>query len=279
MHRVFLPTAVLLLTLCMLPVVAAAVDVDGDLFPIPDVNTLTFWGHACVYIDVERYGIVLDPVFERRTFLRWRRAPVPPAPSYAGTRLILITHAHPDHLSLSTIRGFPPEATILCPKPSRRYISTLGREVVAMSPGDAFDFPGGRVVAVLAQHAGTRYGVRSQTDGGALGYVIYTPGATVYCSGDTNVFDGMDEVAASHTPDIAVLNISGHLHGEDVTEAAERLGVETVIPVHFGAYGHLFIPAPKRPRDYEEMAEGLGEKLVLLGLGESYPLDKRSHNN
>jgi L-ascorbate metabolism protein UlaG (beta-lactamase superfamily) len=150
-------------------------------------------------------------------------------------------------------------------------------EVKAMAPGDSFDFPGGRVVAVLAQHAGTRYGVRSQTDGGALGYVVYTPHGTVYCSGDTNLFEGMDDVGREHSPDIAVFNISGHLHGDDAVEAADRVGAGVIIPAHFAAYGHFFIPEPKRPRDYDEMAEGLGGRLVLLGLGESYSLRGAAH--
>ena len=242
------------------------------MFPVPEVNVITFWGHACFYIDVDGYGIAVDPAFETRVFLRWRHVPAPPPSSYAGTRLILITHAHSDHLCPETIREFPTGAIVLCPEPSERFISVLGREVKAMVPGDEFEFPGGKVVAVMAKHAGTRYGIRSQTDGGALGFVIYTPYRTVYFSGDTNLFDGIDEVAETHAPDIAVLNISGHLHGEDAVEAARRLGSETVIPGHFGAYGDLFMPERKKPRDYDELAENLGDRLVLLGLGESYSL-------
>lgn len=246
---------------------------QGDLFPVPETNAITFWGHACLYIDVDGLGIAIDPAFEKLALLRYRRAPVPPPASYSGTRLILITHAHPDHLSLSTIRTFPAEAVILCPAPSERYISTLGRTVQAMEPGDTFAFPGGRVVAVVAKHAGTRYGVRSQTDGGALGFVVYTPYCTVYCSGDTDLFPGMDDVARDHAPDIAIINISGHLHGEDAVEAADRLGARVVIPVHFGAYGYLFMPESKMPRDYDKLARGLGERMVVLGLGESFPLE------
>jgi len=269
--------AALLILICCWNSVLALASPDSVLFPVPDKNAITFWGHACVYIDVDGYGIVLDPAFEERAFLRWRRVPAPPPSSYAGTSLILITHAHPDHLSLSTIRTFPPDATILCPKPSERFISTLGMTVKAMNPGDSFDFPGGRVVAVLARHAGTRYGIRSQTDGGALGYVVYTKHSTVYCSGDTNLFTGFDEVGRTHSPDIAIFNVSGHLHGDDAVEAARRVGADIIIPIHFAAYGHFFIPERKKPRDYDEMAESLGDRLVLLGLGESYSLHRTDH--
>ena len=101
----------------------------------------------------------------------------------------------------------------------------------------------------------------------------HRPAFKVYYSGDTNLFDGMDDVARVHSPDIAILNISGHLHGEDAVEAARRIGATTVIPSHFGAYGHLFLPEPKMPRDYDELLEGLGETVMLLYLGESLSLD------
>jgi len=186
---------------------------------------------------------------------------------------VLVSHSHPDHLAPNTLGTFPPGVTVLCPEPAAATISELGMHAVVMRPGDSFDYPGGRVVAVTAKHAGSRYGVRSPTDGSALGYVIYTPCSTVYYSGDTNLFDGLDDVGRVHSPDIAILNISGHLHGEHAVEAARRIGAETVIPSHFGAYGHLFLSAPNLPRDYDQLLDGLGEKVVLLHLGESLLLD------
>ena len=36
-----------------------------QLFPAPPRDAITFWGHACVYIDVDGVGVVTDPVFER----------------------------------------------------------------------------------------------------------------------------------------------------------------------------------------------------------------------
>gem|GEM_PF-1732470 len=263
----------LVLSACAIPAAPAA-EIDADIFQVPRKNAITFWGHASFYVDVDGYGIAVDPVFDDHAFLRWRHKPIPPAYSYAGTRLILITHAHTDHLSLDTIRDFPPEALILCPRPSERYISRLGREVKALAPGEEYAFPGGRVVAVMAKHAGTKYGIRSRTDGGAMGYVICTQYATVYFSGDTNLFDGIYEVGEKYAPDISVLNITGHLHGEDAVEAARGLGSKTIIPCHFGAYGYLFLPELHEPRDYEELVEALGDRIVLMGLGESYPLPR-----
>ncbi len=57
--------------------------VDGELFPDPPADAITFWGHACCYIDIGGFGIVTDPVFEKKTIFRWRKVPAPP-PSAAG---------------------------------------------------------------------------------------------------------------------------------------------------------------------------------------------------
>src|SRR5437867_975913 len=52
--------------------------VDGVLYPEPSANAITFWGHACAYIDVGGFGIVTDPVFMQRwVVVRHRLIPIP----------------------------------------------------------------------------------------------------------------------------------------------------------------------------------------------------------
>src|SRR5688500_5359974 len=50
--------------------------VDPRLYTEPPRNAVTFWGHACAYVDVNGYGIVTDPVFQPGyAILRPRRIP------------------------------------------------------------------------------------------------------------------------------------------------------------------------------------------------------------
>ena len=244
-----------------------------ELFPSPPGNSVTFWGHACLYLDVDGIGIVTDPVFERVTFLRFRRIPAPPPEVYAATRIVLVSHAHPDHLSPSTLGTFPEDAVVLCPEPAAGLARKAGREVRVMHPGDEYAFPGGRIVAVAAKHPGGRYSVFSGSDGTALGYVIETRHGKIYYAGDTNLFDGVREVGRVHRPRVTLLNINGHLHGLDAVRAAWATGSSVVIPAHWGAYGYLGLPAAKAPRDVEDLRESLGGRLVELGIGESWSLE------
>jgi L-ascorbate metabolism protein UlaG (beta-lactamase superfamily) len=244
---------------------------DPDLFPDPNSNGITFWGHACVYIDVDGQGIVTDPVFGRSAFLRRRRIPAPPAASYAAAKVVLISHAHDDHLSPETLRTFPEDVVILCPPPSAQYITDVGRTVRVMHPGDIFEMGEARITAVAAHHPGTRRGTDAESDGRALGYVIDTPAATIFYSGDTDYFSGFSDVGSTFHPDIAILNVNGHLPSTDATRAAWATGARVVIPIHWGGYRYWVVGGNQRPRDEATLRRVLGNRLLVLEVGQSLP--------
>ena len=247
-------------------------DADPTLFPDPTDNTITFWGHACVYIDVDGYGIVTDPVFQKTTDWRRRKVPAPPPASYANTGVILVSHGHSDHLSANTIGTFPESATVLCSEPSAKYLTDIPQNVVVMKIGDEYEYPGGKVVAVAAHHTGGRFGLSAKADGRALGYVVYTPRSVIYYTGDTNYFRGIDDIGIKYRPDVAIINVNGHLHSSDAILAAFATGALTVIPAHFGAYGYLWFGTRKVPRNYDKIETMLEPVLLFLKLGESAPL-------
>ena len=150
--------------------------VDPELFPDPPPDSVTFWGHACTLIDLGGVRLVTDPVFEKKTVVRWRKVPMPSPETYADVSYVLLSHAHPDHLSVPTLKTFPEDVTILCPERSVGYLDELGREVRTMSPGDELGFQGGTIVAVDAKHLGGRWSLgHGKVDGGSIGYVIRTP--------------------------------------------------------------------------------------------------------
>lgn len=252
-------------------------DADPMLFPEPADNTITFWGHACVYIDVDGYGIVTDPVFQKTTDWRRRRVPAPPQSSYANTDLILVSHGHNDHLSRNTIRTFPATATVLCSRGCAKYFDDddVPQEVIVMNIGDEFEYPGGKVVAVAAHHTGGRFGFFTGHDGRALGFVVYTPQSVIYYTGDTNYWNGIDEIGETYRPDIAIVNVNGHLHSSDAIQAILATRALTVIPTHFGAYGYLWVGEQKVPRNYDKIENVLEPVLLFLELGESAPLSGR----
>jgi L-ascorbate metabolism protein UlaG (beta-lactamase superfamily) len=246
---------------------------SAELFPPPPRDAITFWGHACTYIDVGGVGIVTDPVFERTVFFRTRRIPAVPASSYAGAKVVLISHAHDDHLDPGTLRTFPDDVVILCPEPCARHLDDVGRTVRVMRPGDVFETGDARIIAVAAHHAGSRFGTRASAAGDALGYVLETPSATIFYSGDTDYFSGFADVGWTYHPDVAILNVNGHLPSTDATRAARATGARVVIPTHWGGFKYWVVGGNKRPRDYETLSRVLGERLHVLEVGKSFPLN------
>jgi L-ascorbate metabolism protein UlaG (beta-lactamase superfamily) len=251
---------------------------DAALFPPPERDAITFWGHACAYIDVGGVGVVTDPVFQERLVFRSRRGPAPPPSSYAGARVVLISHAHPDHLDPATLRTFPEEAVILCPEPAAKHLEGVEREVHVMRPGDVYASPAGTITAIAVHHMGGRWGVSAAADGRALGFVIETPDETIFYSGDTNYFSGFADVGWTFDPDILMLNVNGHLTGTDAVRAAWAARARVVIPLHWGTYPYWIFGGNVRPRDEATLERLVAERLRVLEVGRSMPLSAVSRD-
>jgi L-ascorbate metabolism protein UlaG (beta-lactamase superfamily) len=246
---------------------------DGSVFPQPPRNHVTFWGHACCYIDVEGFGLVTDPVFAGRFGFRRRKIPVPPTESMSAAGLILVSHAHIDHLNVESIMLFPDSAVVLCPAPVAEYLKETGRRHVAMSPGDVYEYPHGEVVAVRAVHSSGRYSLGDGEEGGALGFVVTTPRGNVYYTGDTEYFQEMNEIGTKWRPEIAIMNFNPHLKDEDAVRAVWATRAEIVIPTHFGAYDYLLFGPLRDPRGYDRGQAMISGQVMLLQPGESVSLD------
>ena len=253
------------------PAVFVSQPLDPVLYPEPAHDAVTFWGHATVYIDLHGTGIVTDPVFESTySPIHGRTVPKPPREAYDQTSIILISHAHQDHLNPRTLSRFSSDAVILCPAPSEKYVRNLGPSVHVMRPGDEFAFPGGRVIAVPALHPGARWFGEAKADGRALGYVITTSTVTIYYSGDTEYFPGIEEVGTRYRPDLAILNVNAHLKPADALHAMLSLGSPRVLPVHRDSYGGR---AARRGRHWRDEFEDLAGPLCLpLKVGERFSL-------
>ena len=141
-----------------------------------------------------------------------------------------------------------------------------------MAPGEEFEFSAGTVIAVAAHHPGTRWSLNAEPDGRALGFVIRSANRTIYYSGDSDYFSGFAEIGRTLAPDLALINISAHLHGSDALRAIEDLGSPLVIPLHHGAY--LTSNELRSIRWHEVIEHALGSRFIRLAVGETFPLSQ-----
>ena len=119
-----------------------------------------------------------------------------------------------------------------------------------------------------AHHPGGRLSLKARHDGRALGYVIETEESTIYYSGDTEYFAGLAEIGRQFEPDVAIVNINGHLNSHDAILAIAALGTPKVIPTHCGAYAGS--NARHSPEWRADLMAEMGQMIIPLSVGDSH---------
>lgn len=196
---------------------------------------LTWLGHGTFKLESPSGKVILlDPWLEGN----------PTSPANAEPErvdLILVTHGHFDHLADAARLANQHKAPLICPYELSLWFNNQGVEsAVGHGKGSRNDYDGITVSLTNAFHS-------SSTPDGAYagepcGFVVCLEnGFTVYFSGDTCVFGDMALIRRLHQPDVAVLPI-GNVYTMDPIEAGlatELLGVERVVPCHYGTFPAL----------------------------------------
>lgn len=198
---------------------------------------VTLGGNATVSIESEGFRAITDPWLGDRIG-PWRRLRPPriSAATVAGAQVVLISHAHPDHLDLASLACLPRDIPILSPHgaPKLRLERAGFRRVIGMTDWEEWTAEGARVVATPCVH--TRW---------SLGYTVYLSGGTVYFAGDAAPATPFAEIRERCGPiDVALLPVGGsvlaparfqrHLTPSLAAQAAAELQPGVVVPIHWG---------------------------------------------
>jgi L-ascorbate metabolism protein UlaG (beta-lactamase superfamily) len=225
--------------------------VDAPSVPRPPAGTIsiTFVGHATVMITTPGARVLCDPLLERSFYgLPRARAAGIAAEDLDDVDLVLITHAHRDHLSKKSLVKIGRQATLIVPPRCTSLVRGLGFDVTELDPGATTRQGDVEVTAVPVRHSGTR-GFGDYLRRGACGYLVRafagSASASAYLAGDTGYFSGFSEIGRRFHPDVALLPIAGyeppafreeHLSPLDALYAFDDLKARLLIPTSYGSF-------------------------------------------
>lgn len=205
---------------------------------------LRWVGHATSEIVLDGVHVLTDPVLSDFSPFVAHRAPRPTISALEGIDVVLISHAHQDHMHLPTLRRLSERTRVLTPAGTGAWLERQGiANVEEMRPGEAFDIGAIRVRATTALHDGRR--LPNGPRGVALGYLVQGS-VSLYFAGDTDLFDEMSDLPHQcdtqlHT---ALLPVGGwgptlrggHLTPQSAARALQLLHPLHAIPIHWGTY-------------------------------------------
>ncbi len=214
---------------------------------------VTFIGHSSFLLQMGGKNILIDPVYATwLILLRRLRRPGVRMKDLPPIDLVLLTHAHMDHLNRPTLRkvarqmrrkyGHAP--AVVVPWGNEDLVNTLGfSRVQALAWWESAVVGGLDITLTPCRHWGTRW--FSDSHRGFGGYVLKNGDQVLYDSGDTAYFDGFREIGKRLHPQIALLPIGAyhpdsfrtvHTSPEDALQACIDLGAQTMVPMHYGTF-------------------------------------------
>ena len=214
---------------------------------------VTFIGHSSFFLQAGGANMVIDPIFAPWLFVLKRlRRPGLRIHELPPLDIVLVTHAHFDHLHRPSLRALA-RATrlksgrtplLIVPNNCSDLVFDLGFEkVVELSWWQEFQLGGLRITATPAKHWGAR--VIRDMHRGYGGYVFDDGRHSLYHSGDTAYFSGFAEIGERLHPQVALLPIGAyypdsfravHTSPEDALRGFVDMGAQTMIPMHFGTF-------------------------------------------
>jgi L-ascorbate metabolism protein UlaG (beta-lactamase superfamily) len=252
---------------------------------------VTFIGHSSFLLQMDGRKVLIDPVFAKRlVVLRRQRRPGLLVEELPPIDLVLLTHAHMDHLNVSSLRrviratrrltGKTPEVVV--PQGVEDLVARLGfSQVHGLTWWDRIEVQGLRVTMTPCRHWGAR--MFRDTHRGYGGYVIESADHSVYHSGDTAYFDGFREIGSRLNPQVALLPIgayfpdsyrSVHTSPEEAVRGFIELGADQMVPMHYGTFrlGREPMDEPLQRLEIEAARLGISEKIKVLEEGETMHL-------
>ncbi len=226
----------------------------------------------------ERIGVSLNPFFT----LGPKRIVAPPLspPELTPVDVILITHAHMDHLDIRSLKALPRKAVVVTARGCSRIIGPLGYgDVRELRWGESTEVSGLRITAMGARHWGKRWPPFG-ADYGFASYVLEKQGRRMLLACDSAYTELFSELSRK-PPDVAAFSISAynpfiwnHANPEEVWRMFVESGANHLIPIHWGTFRLSREPMHEPMARLMAAAGDEEERIVIRKIGGAWSLPK-----
>ncbi len=250
-------------------------------FPALDPSQIgvTWIGHASFLIQIAGHSLLVDPNWAKwLKVIKRLKNPGLKITDLPAIDLVLVTHAHFDHLDRRSLRRVAASQPIVVPFEVGNLVHDLGFHTVhELGYWESFQLGPMRVTLTPCHHWGAR--VLHDSYRGFGGFVIEAGGRTIYHCGDTAYFPGFHEIGQRFDIDVALLPIGAydppsgrdvHMNPEQALRAFQELRAKTMVPMHYGTFRLSYEPLdePLQRLLCEADRAGLLEKIAVMTEGQ-----------
>ena len=207
---------------------------------------VTWIGHASWLIQTEGVNVLVDPVWANWLGIVKRvRMPGLAIAELPPIHLVLVTHAHFDHLHVASLKQVANGQPIIVPKGVGSLVKNRGYgEVVELEYWEQIACGPLTITFTPSKHWGAR--VVHDTHRGFGGFLIQnSAGRTVFHCGDSAYFEGFTRIGETAAIDLALMPIGAydsmsgrevHMNPEEALTAFTDLGAKHMMPMHYGTF-------------------------------------------
>ena len=268
----------------LIPTLLAPRQPCHEVRPVPDAGNheigITWLGHAAFLVQLESANILIDP-----NWALWHgpvkrlRHPTLFAHDLPEIDLVLITHAHFDHLHLPSLRRVARGQRVIVPRGVGSLLKSCDfSSVTELDTWQSSEFRDLQITLTPARHWGARMIHDTHRQFG--GYLIESASRTVFHCGDSALFDGFKEIGARASIDVALMPIGAyeapsgrpvHMNPEEALDAFEMLDAGIMVPMHHDTFplGGEPLREPAQRLTAAAQQRGLVNKVHILDEGQS----------
>lgn len=250
--------------------------------------TVCWLGHASVLINFYGVHILTDPVFSNRIGFpvglgtAGPKRYVAPALSHGELPridLVLLSHAHMDHMDLASLKRFPRTTSVVTARMTADLLEGTGLEPAELGWNERLIHRSAHgqveIEGFEVRHWGRRW--PSELDRGYNGYILRREGRAILFGGDTAHTPLFSDLRSRGPFEAAIMPIAAyqpwirsHCTPEQAVDMANAAGARYFVPVHHLTFRLSEEPMAEPLERVEQALEREPERLALRNVGESF---------